>query len=356
MWKVLNEWYQKYLSDPQAVILAFLLIAGFTIVITMGNMLMPALAALVIAYLLEGIVKFLEKHGAKRMRAVFIVFFAFIAFLFFIFFGVAPLISNQLGQFIKDLPEYIGKAQLALLQLPEHVSFITEQQVSDASIAIEKEIASFGQTVLKVSLTSIPGIITIAIYLILVPVMVFFFLKDKDLLLAWAGSFLPQNKELAGSVWREVDQQIGEYIRGKFWEIIIVGGVTFIVFAIMGLKYSLLLGALVGLSVLIPYIGAAVITIPVAAVAYSQWGWTTEFGYLLLAHGIIQGIDGNVLVPKLFSEVVNLHPIAIILSILVFGGLWGFWGVFFAIPLATLVSALLHAWPRTLPESADSNV
>lgn len=67
----------------------------------------------------------------------------------------------------------------------------------------------------------------------------------------------------------------------------------------------------------------------------------------MFVYSVIQALDGNVLVPLLFSEAVNLHPIAIILSVLVFGGLWGFWGVFFAIPLATLVKALYNAWPRT---------
>jgi putative permease len=73
----------------------------------------------------------------------------------------------------------------------------------------------------------------------------------------------------------------------------------------------------------------------------------------MLAYGIIQALDGNVVVPLLFSEAVNLHPVAIIVAVLVFGGLWGFWGVFFAIPLATLVMAVLHAWPsHALAESA----
>ena len=67
---------------------------------------------------------------------------------------------------------------------------------------------------------------------------------------------------------------------------------------------------------------------------------------MIIAYAIIQALDGNLLVPLLFSEVVNLHPVAIILAILVFGGLWGFWGIFFAIPLATLVKAVLNAWPR----------
>jgi putative permease len=114
----------------------------------------------------------------------------------------------------------------------------------------------------------------------------------------------------------------------------------------MGLNYAMLLGLSVGLSVIIPYIGAVVVTIPVALIAYFQWGFTAEFGWLMLAYGIIQAIDGNVLVPLIFSEAVNLHPVAIIVAVLVFGGLWGFWGVFFAIPLATLVQAVLVAWPR----------
>jgi putative permease len=138
--------------------------------------------------------------------------------------------------------------------------------------------------------------------------------------------------------------QIANYIRGKVIEIIIVGAVSCITFAIMDLRYSLLLGVLVGLSVLIPYIGAAVVTIPVAVVAMFQWGITPEFWYLMVAYGIIQALDGNLLVPILFSEAVSLHPLYIIVAVLFFGGLWGFWGVFFAIPLATLVKAVVSAW------------
>ena len=101
------------------------------------------------------------------------------------------------------------------------------------------------------------------------------------------------------------------------------------------------------LSVLIPYIGAALVTLPVALIGFVQWGWTNEFWYLMLAYGIIQALDGNVLVPLLFSEAVNLHPVSIIIAVLVFGSVWGVWGVFFAIPLATLIKAILNAWPKS---------
>ena len=96
------------------------------------------------------------------------------------------------------------------------------------------------------------------------------------------------------------------------------------------------------------------VTVPVLFVAWFQWGWTTEFIWLAVAYFIIQALDGNALVPLLFSEVVNLHPVAIIVAILVFGGLWGFWGVFFAIPLATLVNAIVRAWPGTQADTAPS--
>ena len=107
----------------------------------------------------------------------------------------------------------------------------------------------------------------------------------------------------------------------------------------------MLLGLVVGLSVIVPYIGATVVTFPVLLVGWFQWGWGVDLGWLAMAYLIIQALDGNVLVPLLFSEVVSLHPVAIILAILVFGGFWGFWGVFFAIPLATLVNAVIQAWP-----------
>ena len=186
--------------------------------------------------------------------------------------------------------------------------------------------------------------------IVLVPVLVFFLLKDKDLLISWFKGYLPDERHLVTSVWVDVEAQIANYVRGKAGEIVIVGAVSYITFVSLGLQYSALLATMVGFSVLIPYIGAAVITLPIAFVAYFQWGWSWSFGQVMIAYAIIQALDGNVLVPLLFSEALNLHPVAIIVAILVFGGLWGFWGVFFAIPLATVVQAVLKTWPRTIAD------
>ncbi len=197
------------------------------------------------------------------------------------------------------------------------------------------------------SLTSMAVIFTILIYLILIPVLIFFLLKDKEQIIEWFQGLLPHERKVATQVWHEMDQQIGNYVRGKFLEVFVVGVATYIAFAIMGLNFAVLLAALVGLSVIIPYIGAVAVTFPVVLIAYFQWGWGPDLAYLVTVYLVIQALDGNILVPLLFSEAVNLHPIAIIVAVLFFGGIWGIWGVFFAIPLATLVKAVINAWPRT---------
>ncbi len=340
------QWFRRTFSDPQLVVLITLLLGGFLVVITMGDMLLPVLAALVIAYLLEGLVVPLQHIGLPRMVAVVIVFILFLIALGLILFGLLPLLSRQVSQLVQQLPNMVAKGQQVLMMLPQkYPELITEEQVREVIATLGGEVGNIGQAVLSWSLSSVVGIITVLVYLVLLPLLVFFFLKDKDQIIAWIGHLLPEDRKIAVHVWREVDKQISNYIRGKFIEIVIVWSATYIAFALFGLQYAMLLSVLVGLSVVIPYIGATVVTIPVLLVAWFQWGWSSEFGWLAAVYFIIQAIDGNVLVPLLFSEVVSLHPIAIIVAILVFGGFWGFWGVFFAIPLATLVNAVIRAWP-----------
>lgn len=346
MIELVKTWYVRYFSDPQAVILTAVLVIGSTIILTMGDMLLPVLASIVIAYLLEGVVRKMQKMGSTRIYAVILVFSVFLAFLIFLVFGIAPLVSNQLSELFSELPRYLLQGQQLLLKLPEIYPFVSEAQVTELVDVINRELSGVGSKIVSMSFSSIPGLITLAVYVFLVPVLVFLFMKDKDHISKWFGSMLPKDRTLVSQVSDEMDLRLGKYIRGKFLEIMVVGIVTYIGFATLGIKYSILLSVLVGLSVLVPYIGAAVVTIPVLLIAFFQWGWTTEFFWLVGFFGVSQALDGTVLVPWLFSGLVNLHPIAIIVSVLVFGGLWGFWGVFFAIPLATLVSAVIHAWPR----------
>lgn len=343
----LSDWIRRVLPNSQAVSFAIMLIVGFVLVLSLARILMPVFAALVIAYLLEGIVAVGEREKIPRLPAVLLVYLLFLALLIFVFVALLPLLYQQTVQLIQQMPGWINKAQVLIMQLPErYPRLISEAQIYEVVAVLRQELMNYGQSMLTYSYASLVSVITLIVYAILVPLLVFFFLKDKRVILDWFAQFLPRDRHLTTLVWREVDGQIGNYVRGKFFEVAILLVASFITFTLMGLNYGLLLAVLMGLSVIIPYVGATLVTFPVVLVAFFQWGMADDFWYLMLAYAIIQGIDGVVLVPLLFSEVVNLHPVAIMVAILFFGGVWGFWGVFFAIPLATLVQAVLTAWPR----------
>ena len=341
------DWLRRILPNSQALSFALLLVVGFFLVISLGKMLMPVFAAGVIAYLLDGIVTLGVRKKLPRLACVIGVYILFLAFLAFMLVALLPLLFRQTEQLFAQLPLWITRGQMLVLELPaQYPNFVSEEQIAEFMGIVKKEAIAWGQSMLTYSYSSLVSIITVIVYLILVPLLVFFFLQDKERILGWFGQYLPRDRYLSLRVWREVDVQIGNYVRGKFIEVLMLLVTSYITFSYMRLNYALLLAVLMGLSVIIPYVGATLVTFPVLIVAFFQWGMSDEFWYLILAYSIIQALDAVVLIPLLFSEVVNLHPVAIIVAILFFGGMWGFWGVFFAIPLATLVKAVLNAWPR----------
>jgi putative permease len=343
-------WLRQQLADPQVVALTLIVLVVVLSVWLFGQMLAPLLASLVIAYLLDSIATRLRQRNVPHLAAVMLVFLLFLAILWACFFWLLPLLTRQMAQLFQQIPFMVAEVQQALLRLPQrYPAYISEQQIREVFAGFNSELIRFGQRLLSFSVASLMTLITIVVYLVLVPILVFFLLKDKQLIVDWISKFLPKDRHLTHEVWVEVDRQIGNYVQGKLVEILIVAVVTWIAFRFLGLQYAVLLAALTGVSVLIPYVGAIVVTVPVALVAYFQFGLAPPFYYVMIAYTAIQFLDGNLLVPILFSEVVNLHPVAIIAAILFFGGLWGFWGIFFAIPLATVIQAILRAWPREGP-------
>ncbi|WP_416426560.1 AI-2E family transporter [Pseudomonas sp. App30] len=351
MFKVLRDWIQRYFSDEEAVVLTVLLVLAFTAVLTLGGMLAPVLAGMVLAFLMQGLVTGLERLRVPSGVAVALVFALFMSALAVFMLVLVPLLWHQLITLFNELPGMLGKWQSLLLLLPErYPHLVSDEQVLQAIEAARGEIGKFGQWALTFSLSSLPLLVNIMIYFVLVPILVFFFLKDRVMIARWVKGYLPRERALITRVGQEMNRQIANYIRGKVIEIIICGVATYIAFVALGLNYAALLALLVGLSVVVPYVGAVVVTVPVTLIALFQWGWGDQFIYLMAVYGIIQTLDGNVLVPLLFAGAVNLHPVAIICAVLLFGGLWGFWGIFFAIPLATLFKAVLDAWPRNEPQ------
>jgi len=344
---IIKDWFDQYFSDPQVIILALLLASVFAVVMLFGGILAPVLASVILAYLLEAPVTKLESWGIPRLIAASVMYVVFVVLSLLILFVLLPELSRQMTGLLQSAPDMVQQTQTLLLTLPQHYPEVfTEAQVDDWIAKLGEELQASVQALASSWVKLGVGVTYVLIYMVLIPFLVFFMLKDKKQITAWFAGFLPKDYSLVKVVWNDVDAQVGNYVRGKAIEILVIGVVSCVTFMVLGLNYAILLGVLVGLSVLVPYVGATVVTLPVLAVAYLQWGPSSEFNWVFIAYAVIQALDGNVLVPLLFSEVVDLHPVAIIVAVLFFGGIWGFWGVFFAIPLATLVQAVIKAWPN----------
>ena len=348
MLKFFKDWYNTYLTDPNQVALALLILTITLITYILLSTVVPILVAIVLAYMLEGLVQSLSvKYKISRNPTVLLVYTSFLVGSLAIIILLIPIMLNQISLFISSLPSMLEKGKTLLLDSSYgENNFFTQEQVSNLLTGINSEISMIGSSIISLSLSSAGSLLEVIVYMIIVPIIIFFLLYDKDGINNWFCKFFPEKLDLSKKAYKELDLKLGNYIRCKLIEIIIVWIASTLVFAFIGLNYSLLLGFLCGISVIIPYVGAIGVTIPIVIVAFFQWGTSSLFWYVVVAHTLIQVIDGNVVVPILFSDAVNLHPLAILISILFFGTIWGIWGVFFAIPLAVLLNTLLNIWPR----------
>lgn len=342
---LIQNWFKRHLSDPEAVGLILLLTICVVSLMLIGGILTPVLTSVVIAYLLNGIVKGLDRCKIPHTLSTTIVCVIFVGALYVGILLLLPLLWDQLSRLIVELPKFISLSNDYIVKLHQrYPDYVSVDQFKHVLLSFRSELANLGQYALSISISSLSNLVTLVVYLVLAPMLVFFMIKDANIIIPWITQFMPQKRRLISQVWFEVNDQIGNFVRAKVLEIFVVSIVSILAFVLLGLNYSVLLGILVGLSVLIPFVGITIVTLPVIIVAYLQWGWTPDFVYLVIVYSIIAILDGNVLAPLLFSEAVKLHPVAVIVAILFFGGIWGFWGVFFAIPLATLVKAILNAF------------
>jgi len=347
MIKILKDWYDANFTDPNQVSLALILLFSIIITYVLIETISPILVAIVLAYMLEGLVQNLMRAtNIVRNISVIFVFLIFLIMSILTLFMLLPLLLDQLTLFVKSLPDIFNKSKEFILGLYDENEYIPKDYIESIFLGLQGETSKLGNSIFAFSLASAGGLFAIIVYTILVPIMIFFMLFDKEAIYNWLSRFFPKKLDLTQKAYSELNLKIGNYIRCKFIEIIIVWISSFILFIALDLNYSLLLSFLCGVSVIIPYVGMIAVTIPIILVSYFQWGLASEFWYVIIGHLIIQAIDGNVVVPILFSDAVNIHPFAILLSILFFGSIWGVWGVFFAIPLAVLISTILNVWPK----------
>ena len=345
----LNKLLKKIFSNEETIVFSLAILLFFVVIAYFGSILTPFLISVVVAYLLVGLQKKIQSYNVSQIASLIITFSIFIISGATLVVWLVPLLYIQLQAFILDVPNLFNNFLDFMSDLPaKFPELVSSEQIAIFFQAVSEEISVIAQNIVKSSISGIQSTITILLYIILFPILVFFFLFDRKNIIDGMLKVIPGKREMFSNVWTEMDIQLSNYVRGKTIEIFIVGIVAAIIFSSLGLKYSALLSVLVGLSVIIPYVGAFLVTIPVVIVGLLQFGLGTQFYLLVGLYLLLQALDGNLLVPLIFSETVKLHPVVIILAVFIFGSMFGFWGVFFSIPIATFIKAVWNAWPSAL--------
>ncbi len=338
--------FRRIFSNEETVVFFLIILSTLILFSLFIEVLTPFIISIVVAYLLVGLQKKIETYGFSQSVSSTIAFSVFIIVGAAMFTWLIPLLYVQLQSFVLDIPRLFNEFLNFVSTIPAAFpDLVNSDQISVFFQAVSSELSSITQNIVKSSISGIQSTITVLLYIILFPILVYFFLFDRKNIIEGCLKIIPGDRAMLSQVWSEMDIQLSNYVRGKVLEIFIVGIAAAILFASFGLNYGALLAVLVGLSVLIPYVGAFSITIPIVIIGLLQFGLGSQFYLLIGLYLLLQFLDGNLLVPIIFSEAVKLHPIVIILAVFIFGSLFGFWGVFFSIPLATFIKAVWNAWP-----------
>ena len=348
MFEQVNKVLKNIFSNEETIIFSLAILLFFLVISFFGSILTPFMISIVVAYLLVGMQKKIQSYDVSANVALIITFSVFIITGAALLIWLVPLLYIQLQAFILDVPNLINNFLDFISGLPaKFPDLVSSEQISIFFQAVSEEVSAISHNIVKLFILGIQSAITFLLYIILFPILVYFFLFDRKNIIEGFIKIIPGKREMLTNIWAEMDIQLSNYVRGKTIEIFIVGIAAAIIFASLGLKYSALLSVLVGLSVIIPYVGAFLVTIPIVVVGLLQFGLGTEFYLLIGLYLLLQALDGNLLVPIIFSETVKLHPVVIILAVFIFGSMFGFWGVFFSIPIATFIKAVWNAWPSS---------
>ena len=260
MFDYLKGFFRNYFYEEEQFAALFLLIIAGVLLYFVGSTITPIFVSILIAYLLNGVMNFFEGKNYSKKIAFYFSFTIFLVFYFIVLVSL-PYVTGQIASLLNELPAIVAFVENLFDNLmTRYPNFFTTEQVEEIFASSTSFIPSIAEQVLIQLNTGFSAIMNALIFLILTPILVFFFLKDKSEMLSYVTYFLPNKRILLSQIWNDLNTQLFGYVRGKALEMLIVGSVTTLAFLILGVNYSVILGILVGMSVLIPLFGAILVT------------------------------------------------------------------------------------------------
>lgn len=329
------------IKNQQLMFLITVVAFGFFSLWVIGDYSSSILLSIVLAFLFRPLLIYLVQIGLPRNISVVITF-------------VISLLAG-VGFFLIFIPLFINEAQRYIQAIPNLQAVIepVNNFFRDLNIPVDSlesvqsvisNFAGFLTNTISFGFSTVQDTANLFVGLLLVPVFLFFWLWDTETLSSGFSKLVPKKRKFLSKVWSETNTYFQDYFKGKFIEVLVVTVFGSLMFYLLGLNSPMLLGVTLGLSQLVPFFGPLFMTIPILIASLAQFGIDPWVLVILFAFAVLQFVDGNIFLPFLMSEVVKLPAIIALLSVFFFGAIFGIWGVFFSIPLASFIKSLLDNW------------
>lgn len=336
------------ISDAQKWLLFVSLALTGWLLYLLAPVLTPFALSALLAYLCDPIVDRIEARRVSRTLAVVIVFTLLLIVLVIGFLILLPMLQDQLGKLINRLPQFLNWIQQTLLpfiadKTGMHINQIDMDQVRSALTENWKDIGGLLSRVLLQITNSGQALVAILTFVLLVPVVTFYLLRDWDDLVRKVHDLLPRRYEKTVTMLaRECDQVLGEFLHGQLLVMLGQGVLYSVGLWIVGLEFALLIGMLAGLVSFVPYLGVIVGLVIAGVASFMQFQDVIHLVYVAIVFGVGQAVEGMVLSPLLVGDRIGLHPVAVIFAVMAGAQLFGFIGILLALPVAAVIVVLLR--------------
>ncbi|MDD2234772.1 MAG: AI-2E family transporter [Desulfitobacteriaceae bacterium] len=318
------------------------LILGLIFLFSVRAVLGPFLLAFMLAYLINPLIEWLEKHKFTRRWAITLIFGLTVIVIVFIVSVILPLTYNEAAKLMAILPEKMSqldsfiqntRQQFQTSGLPEKVALVIDEHLSEGEAFVASKIELFLDK-LPVKLASMGPYV-------LSPVLAIYFLADwKRLKLAFMRLVQQKWRVEWQRLWLDISHVVRCFIRGNLVVAVIVGILVGIGVKLIGMDYALIIGLICGVADLIPYFGPLIGAVPAILLGFTKSSMMAlEVGLVIL---VVQQFEGNVISPKIMGDSLGLHPLWIVFALLAGEELAGFWGIFFAVPIAAIIRVILR--------------
>ena len=316
------------------------------IVTMLAAVLTPLIISFILFYLLSPIVNFIEKKGVPRLIAIIGLYILFLGLIVLLLVWLIPILQEQLEDLINTLPSLFDQAQDFATNLANN--FLTTdsqrdgfQQVLDYFSNIETNFINYLSDGFSGIGSVISSVTNVVLILFMVPIILFFLLKDGSMFLkGFMSKIPPKNRKDTASILAAIDSQVGDYVKGQILIAFINGVMMFIGFSVIGLNYSGVLAVAGGILSFIPYLGPTLTFLPAVFIALNASFFMVV--KLVIVWFVIQFIEGNLVEPNVMGHRLNVHPISIIFILLIMGELLGLIGMLIGVPLYAILRVFFN--------------